>query len=122
MAGLDLGHPPLSLSFSAAGGPAGLDFDGAGLAGGVVVEAAPTVVFRFGDEASGDWVAVDVLNLFYEFGCGENVEVIVARLPEVIAPAFEELGGFSLENSEGGGEWVFLGSLRSRWMCSGIRT
>ena len=32
-------------SFSEAGGPLGLDFDGSGFAGGVVVEAAPSVVF-----------------------------------------------------------------------------
>jgi hypothetical protein len=48
----------------AAGGPFGLDFDRAMFAGGVMVEAAPAVVFGFGDEASRDWVAVDVLDFF----------------------------------------------------------
>ncbi len=76
-------------SFPAAGGRVGLDFDGGGVSGGVVVEAAPTVVFGFGDEASGDGVAVDVTDFLYEPCCGEDVEVVVARLPESFACAFE---------------------------------
>ena len=56
----------LGLTFAASSGPLGFDFDGAGFAGGVVVEAAPAVVFGFGDEAAGDGVAVDVLELFCE--------------------------------------------------------
>jgi hypothetical protein len=90
------------------GGPVRFDFDRGGFAGAVVVEAAPAIVFGMGDEASGDWVVVDVLNFLDEFGCGEDVEIVVARLPEVIAGALEEFGGFSLEDSEGGGELVVL--------------
>jgi hypothetical protein len=43
-----------------------------------------------------------------EFGCGEGVEVVVTGLPEVVAGAFEEFGGFSLEDSEGGGEGMLF--------------
>jgi hypothetical protein len=74
-----------------------------------VVEAAPAVVFGFGDEASGDWVAVDVLDLLFEFAGGEDVEVVVAGLPEVVAFAFEEFGGLAFDDSEGGGEGVGFG-------------
>ena len=72
---LDPGHPPV-------GGPVGFDFDGGRVAGGVVVEAAPAVVFGFGDEATGDGVAVDVADFFFEFSGGEDVEVVVAGLPK----------------------------------------
>jgi hypothetical protein len=54
-------------AFAAAGGPFGLDLDGSGFAGGVMVEAAPAVVLGFGHETSGDWIAVDVLNFFGSF-------------------------------------------------------
>jgi hypothetical protein len=56
---------------------------------------APAVVFGFGNETSADWVAVNVLDLLYEFGCGEDVEVVVPRLPEVVSGTFEEFGGFA---------------------------
>lgn len=59
-AGFDIWVAPLWVrSLTVAGGPLGLDFYGAGFAGGVVVEAAPAVAFGVGDEASGDWIAVD---------------------------------------------------------------
>ena len=74
-----------------------------------MVEAAPAVVFGFGDEASGDWVAVDVSDFLFEFACGEDVEVVVAGLPEVVAGAFEKFGGLALDDSEGGGEGVGFG-------------
>ena len=69
-----------------------------------MVEAAPTIVFGTGDEAARDWIAMDVLNLLYEFVCGEGVEVVVTGLPELVPGAFEELGGFSFDDSEEGGE------------------
>jgi hypothetical protein len=56
----------LGLSFAAAGRPLGFDFYWVGFAGGVVVEAAPAVVFGFGGQAAGDRVAVDVLKFFGE--------------------------------------------------------
>ena len=76
-------------SFAEARGPLRLDFDGAGFAGSVVVEAAPSIVFRFRDEAAGDRVAMDVTDFFDKFGRGEDIEVVVARLPEAHACAFE---------------------------------
>ena len=108
-----MGHPApgtrgmgwfLCMDCPSAGGPFGCDFYWAGFAGGVVVEAAPAVVFGFSDEASGDWVAVDVLDFLFKLSGGEDVEVVIARLPEVVAGAFEEFRGFSFHDSEGGGE------------------
>ena len=101
----------LWISFAAAVGPVGFDFDGAGVAGGVVVEAAPSVVFGFGDEAAGNGVAVDVADFLYKFPCGEDVEVVVAGLPEVLAGAFEEFRGFSFDDAERRGESVV------RWLA-----
>ena len=95
--------------FAEVGCPFGLDLDGAGFACGVVVEAAPAIVFWFGDESSGDWIAVDVLDFLFELACGEDVEVVVAGLPEVGALALEEFGGLAFDDSEGGGEGVVFG-------------
>jgi hypothetical protein len=81
----------------------GFDGDVAGLAGGVGEEAAPGPVFGSCDEFPGDGVAVHVLQLFDSLGFGEDVEVVVAGLPEVFARASEKLGGFTFENAEGGG-------------------
>jgi hypothetical protein len=89
---------------SSTGGPFGIDFDGAGFAGGVVVEAAPAIVFGFGDESSCDWVAVDVLDFLFELACREDVEVVIAGLPEVVAFVLEEFGGLALDDSDAGGE------------------
>jgi hypothetical protein len=96
-------------SFSAACGPIGFDFDVGGFAGGVVVEAAPAIVFGFGDEASGDWVAVDVLDFLFELSGGEDVEVVIAGLPEVAVHSFEEFGGLAFDDSDGGREWLVFG-------------
>ena len=90
--------------FAATHGPLGFDLYGTYFVDGVMVEAAPAVVFGFGDEASGDWVAVDVLDFLFEFACGEDVEVVIASLPEVVAGAFEEFGGLAFDDSDGGGE------------------
>jgi hypothetical protein len=94
-----MGHPVLCGD----GGVRGLDGEVAGLAGGVGEETAPGPVFGLCYEFSCDRVAMHVLQLFYSLGFGEDVEVVVARLPEVFAGAAEELGGFTLEDSEGGG-------------------
>jgi hypothetical protein len=82
-----MGHPILlwARPFAGVGGPVGFDFDGGGFDGCVVVEAAPAVVLGFRDEASGDWVAVDVLDFLFEFTGSEDVEVVVTGLPEVAA-------------------------------------
>jgi hypothetical protein len=96
------------MGHSAAGGPVGFYFDGGGVAGGIVVEAAPTVVFGFGDEASGDRITVDVLDFFFELSGGEDVEVVVAGLPEVSVRSFEQFGGLAFDDSEGGGEFFWF--------------
>ena len=90
-------------------GPVGFDFDGTGFAGSVVVEAAPAVALGVGDEATFDRVAVDILDFLFEFVGGEEVEVVVAGLPEVVAFALEEFGGLAFDDSEGGGEGVGFG-------------
>ena len=72
-------------------GPGGFDFDRSGLAGGVVPEATPGIVFGFGDEATDDGIAMDVTDLFDMFGRREDVEVELARLPEVVERALQEL-------------------------------
>jgi hypothetical protein len=60
------------------------NFDWAGFASGVVVEAAPAVVFGFDDKATLDRVAVDVLHLFDVFLNAGNVEVVIAPLPKLL--------------------------------------
>jgi hypothetical protein len=40
---------------------------------------------------------------------GEDVEVVVAGLPEVGTVAFEEFGGLALEDAKGGGERAMFG-------------
>jgi hypothetical protein len=96
--GLNLGHPATRGmgwglfvgGFSMVRGPVGFDFDRGCMAGGVVVETAPAIVFGAFDQAACYRVSVDVLDLFYEFSCGEGVEVVVAGLPELFASSFEE--------------------------------
>ena len=39
---------------------------------------------------SGDWVAVDVLDLLFDLAIGVDVEVVVAGLPEMFSGTFEE--------------------------------
>jgi hypothetical protein len=97
-------------AFAAAKGPVGFDFDGARFAGGVVVEAAPAVVFGVGDEPSFDRVAVDVLEFFDVLFVAGDVEVVVTALPELfLVGRFESAGGQLLEDLEEGGEGVFCG-------------
>jgi hypothetical protein len=52
---------------------------------------------------------VDVLDFLFEFSGGEDVEVVVAGLPEVFSGAFEEFGGLAFDDSEGGREGVVFG-------------
>jgi hypothetical protein len=61
---------------------------------------APGVVFRFLDEAAFDGVAVEILKLLGELVVGEDVEVVIAELPELRPVAFELFGGLGLEGSE----------------------
>jgi hypothetical protein len=52
---------------------------------------------------------VHILQLLDVLAVGEDVEVVVAGLPEVFVVAFEEFGGFSLEDAEGCGQRVSFG-------------
>ena len=89
--------------------PLGFDFYSAGFAGEVVAIAAPWPVFGVFCEASFYRVAVDVLELLDVLLVGEDVEVVVAGLPEVFAVALEALRGFSLEDVERGGKGMSFG-------------
>ncbi len=71
-------------------GPVGFNLDCGDFAGGVVIEAAPAIVFGAWDESASDGVAVNVADLLYEFSGGEGVEVVVTGLPELFASSFEE--------------------------------
>lgn len=82
----------------------GFDLDSALFAGEPVAEAAPGPVFRFLDETACNRIAVDVAELFYELALGEDVEVVVADLPELLAVAFEGLRGLAFEDVQGAGE------------------
>jgi hypothetical protein len=94
----------VSSSFAPGESPVGLDFNEGGFAGGPVAERAPGIVFGFVHQAACDWVAVDVAELLDEFVVGEDVEIVIAGLPELRARAFEEFRGLPFKNAEGGCE------------------
>ena len=77
----------------------GFDFDSARVAGEPVAVAAPRPVFGAGDEAAFDGVAVDVAELLDKLPLRENVEVVVASLPELWAVALESSRGFAFEDA-----------------------
>jgi len=56
--------------------------DRAGLIQKIVTVTRPWPVFGPFDKVSGDWIAVHVLQLFDSLVVGEDVEVVVAGLPE----------------------------------------
>ena len=74
--------------------------DGGGFVEDVVAIAGVGPVLGGGDEAADDRVGVYVVELFDELVVGEDVEVVVAGLPELGAGALEEFGGFAFEGSE----------------------
>jgi len=105
-----MGHPICVVGGLSAGrrlavaeipGPLGFDFYSTGCGGQVMAIAAPWPVFGACDEATFDGIAMNVLQLFDVLAMGEDVEVVVAGLPELAAVAFEELGGFRFEDVEG---------------------
>lgn len=58
------------------------DLDGRGFVEEEVTVGGPGPVFGSLDEATGDGIAVHVFNLFDSLVVGEDVEVVVAGLPE----------------------------------------
>lgn len=87
-------------TFAAGPGPVRFDFDRAAFAVGPMVEAAPWPVFRLLDETASDRIAVDVYQLLDPLCVSENVEVVIAGLPELRPRAFEEFGRLSFEGSK----------------------
>jgi hypothetical protein len=65
--------------------PVRFDFDAARLAGRPVAEAAPWPVLGLFDEATCDWIAVDVVDLLGEFLLSETVKVVLVRIAVIIA-------------------------------------
>jgi len=63
-------------------------------------EAAPWPVLGFLNETAFDWIAVNVAELLDELGLGEDVEVVVAALPELGSFAFEPFGGLCFQGAE----------------------
>ena len=68
--------------------PVGFDFHAAWFAVSVVAEAAPWPVFGVCYQTGSDGIAVDVSQLLYVLPVGEDVEVVVAGLPEVGSVSF----------------------------------
>jgi hypothetical protein len=56
--------------------PVRFDFDAALLADRPVAEAAPWAVLGLFDEATCDWIAVDLVDLLGEFLLSEKVKVV----------------------------------------------
>ena len=84
------------------------DFDLGSFSGQPMPIAAPWPVRGFVDEATADWVAVHVAEFFNEFGLCEDVEVVVAALPELRAGALEAPRRFVFEYVQGDGERMEL--------------
>jgi len=63
-------------------------------------EAAPWPVFGSLNEAALDRIAVNVAELLDEFGVCQDVEVVVAALPELRSFAFEPFGGLCFQGAE----------------------
>ena len=80
----------------------GFDLDATLFAAEVMAIARPWPVLRSFYEASLDWIAVNVFQLLDILLMGQNVEVVVAALPELRPISFEEFGGFALEDAEHG--------------------
>lgn len=90
-----MGHLPLrgwlGGLLAAAFSPMGFQFDLGGFSVEPMAVAAPGPVFGFLDEAPVDWIAVNVAELLDELGLGEDIEVVVAALPELGTGTLEAL-------------------------------
>jgi hypothetical protein len=73
-----------------------------------VAKAAPWPVFGLLDEASLNWVSVDVAQLLHVLFVGEYVEVVVPGLPELGSFVFQYFGGLAFEDADGSGERLKL--------------
>jgi hypothetical protein len=91
-----MGHPHFlgcmgAFFVAAVPGPVGFDFYAALFAGEPVLIAAPWPVFRGFDEFPLHGIAMKVTKFLAELTLGEDVEVVIAALPELDAVAFEAL-------------------------------
>ena len=67
----------------------GFDFDSTDFPGEPVAIAAPRPIFGILYETALDGVAMDIAKFLGELGLAEDVEIVVANLPELRAVAFE---------------------------------
>ena len=49
---------------------------------------------------------MNVAELLDELGMGEDVEVVIARLPELASVSFEDFGSFAFQDADGCREWT----------------
>jgi len=87
-----------------------------------VVEAAPAVVFRSGDESSCHGITVDVLDFLDEFSGGEGEEASNSVCQNLSREPFRSLEDSPLRTLRNEARVRVSGSLVRRWTCSGIRT
>jgi hypothetical protein len=80
------------------------NLDSSTLPGEVVPKAAPRPVLRLLDQPTYNGIAVHVSKLFDALVAGMHVEVVVARLPELLALALQELGRLCLQDVQRHGE------------------
>src|SRR4051812_25794343 len=85
------------------------DLDGADLSERVVAEAAPSPILRPTDEPAPHGVAMEVVQLLPELGFGVDIEVVIARLPEVLPAADEDPRDRLLDRLNGRGKIRALG-------------
>ncbi len=78
----------------------GFDFDDSAFTCEPVAVAAPWPVFGFIDEAALDGIAVDVAKFLGELPLREDVEIVVALFPEMLAVASESFGGLCFQCAE----------------------
>lgn len=62
-----------------------------------MTKTGPRPILGFFDQSASDRIAVDVAQLLHELSLGEDVEVIITRLPELGPPTFEKFGGLSFQ-------------------------
>ncbi len=83
----------MTFAFAVAGCPLAFDFNQAGFTGGVMVEAAPTIVFRSEDESALDRFKENRTDFFNALLFRVNVEVVITALPDLFLVGRFELAG-----------------------------